>query len=181
MLTIESFEHHGLTIKIHPDDDAEMPDSETVSIVYRKDSRYRLGNKPLTSAEREALAERVRKAEVYILPVYAYVHSGSTIRTTPFDCPWDSGQSGWAYVERGGFKDEAQAHECIIAFVKEFDSWLQGGACGFRIFDGEDEIDSCWGFYDLEYCKSEAKGIAEHIAGKRKAEAQEIAEAVEVD
>jgi hypothetical protein len=36
-----------------------------------------------------------------ILNVYAYEHSGITVSTSPFTCPWDSGQVGYIYLTRG--------------------------------------------------------------------------------
>lgn len=46
-----------------------------------------------------------------IMPVYAYVHSGVTISTSGFSCPWDSGQFGYAYITKDaqakhGLKDK---------------------------------------------------------------------------
>jgi hypothetical protein len=32
-----------------------------------------------------------------MLPLYLYDHSGITMSTTRFSCPWDSGQVGWIY------------------------------------------------------------------------------------
>jgi hypothetical protein len=41
-----------------------------------------------------------------ILPVYLYDHSGLTINTTGFTCPWDSGQIGWIYASHEQVKAE---------------------------------------------------------------------------
>jgi hypothetical protein len=44
-----------------------------------------------------------------IFPVYAYIHSGialSTSRGYPFDCPWDSGQLGFALVSNAKIQEE---------------------------------------------------------------------------
>jgi len=35
-----------------------------------------------------------------ILPLYLYDHSGITISTTPFNCPFDSGQIGFIYIRK---------------------------------------------------------------------------------
>lgn len=35
-----------------------------------------------------------------ILPLYLYDHSGITMSTGSFSCPWDSGQVGWIYVSK---------------------------------------------------------------------------------
>lgn len=47
--------------------------------------------------------ERLLKviSEKYIvLPLYLYDHSGITMNTTGFSCPWDSGQVGWIYASK---------------------------------------------------------------------------------
>ena len=38
------------------------------------------------------------KHDIVSLPLYLYDHSGLTINTTGFSCPWDSGQVGYIYV-----------------------------------------------------------------------------------
>jgi hypothetical protein len=45
------------------------------------------------------LLETVKK-EFVILPLYLYDHSGITMNTTGFSCPWDSGQVGWIYTSK---------------------------------------------------------------------------------
>jgi hypothetical protein len=36
----------------------------------------------------------------HIVVVYAYMHGGITISTTPFTCRWDSGKLGWAVITK---------------------------------------------------------------------------------
>jgi len=43
--------------------------------------------------------------ELVILPLYLYDHSGITMNTTGFSCPWDSGQVGWIYALKKWFRD----------------------------------------------------------------------------
>ena len=66
-------------------------------ITYNVHSRYRLGNEPVSLERFEAITKGVERGDLIGLPVYAYVHSGETIATTPFSCPFDSGRSGWVY------------------------------------------------------------------------------------
>lgn len=55
---------------------------------------------------REAALVGVLRDDVIALPVYAYVHSGATIRVgQPFGCRWDSGQSGVVYCTHDEAKD----------------------------------------------------------------------------
>ncbi|GHV34412.1 hypothetical protein FACS18949_10420 [Clostridia bacterium] len=91
--------------------------------------------------------------------LYLYDHSGLTINTTGFPCPWDSGQIGWAYV----------SHTDII---KEYDCYLRGECYGFQLLENGMEIDSCYGFLgDFDDAKEAIKRylpdnitqLAEHI------------------
>lgn len=116
------------------DDDYEHYEDDLVTITYSNRSRYKLGTEAISTEEFEALGER---DDIVALPVYAYVHSGLTIATTPFSCPWDSGRSGWAYMSRESAIKEfgkkiltkavrAKAEAYIKAVVDEYASYLEG-------------------------------------------------------
>lgn len=90
-----------------------------------------------------------------ILPLYLYDHSGITMNTTGFSCPWDSGQVGWIYADREMIEKEygkvtpetlETARRVLEGEVKEYDCYISGQCYGFQLFKDEDEIDSCWGF-----------------------------------
>lgn len=112
----------------------------------------------------------------YSLPVSAYIHSGITLWTgRPGDgppgsnCPWDSGQVGWVYVQRSQVLKEwgvsrvtpavrKQLYERLASEVKEYDMFLTGQVYGFIVeepisgdpndeTDCWEQVDSCWGFY----------------------------------
>jgi len=51
------------------------------------------------------LKERFDKIAIS-LPVYLYDHSGITVSTCPFSCPWDSGQVGIIYVLKEKVREE---------------------------------------------------------------------------
>lgn len=130
--------------------------------------------------------------DIVILPLYLYDHSGLTISTGEFSCPWDSGQVGWiyctkkeAFAEYGIFDEvrgfmpvtdenwEKAAIENLTGEVKNFDTYLRGEVYGFKIekevkceccgnIEYED-IDSCWGFYGDSL---EDSGILDNIGGE---------------
>ena len=71
-----------------------------------------------------------------VLPLYLYDHSGQSISTTPFGCPWDSGQVGFIYAskadilrEYGGKiltkKKKEQAISLLIGEVNTYDTYLR--------------------------------------------------------
>lgn len=101
------------------------------------------------SKDREALIQRKVEKYYVILPLYLYEHSGMTMNTSGFSCPWDSGQVGFIYVSRKAAKAEygypelkepgwsaAMEQRCIEALkseVKVYDQFLQGDVYGFVV------------------------------------------------
>ena len=95
------------------------------------------------------------KTKNEILPLYLYDHSGITMNTTGFHCPWDSGQVGWTYVSHTEIEKQyyglnpqtiERANNTLVGEVKDYDSYLTGDVYGFRYFENGEESDSCWGF-----------------------------------
>ena len=95
-----------------------------------------------------------------ILPLYLYDHSGITMSTTGFSCPWDSGQVGYIYISLEQARKEynwklvtktrrKQIEKYLTGEVEVYDHYLTGNVYGYTITKGEDEedIDSCWGFF----------------------------------
>lgn len=109
------------------------------------------------------------RGAVVVLPLYLYDHSGITMSTSPFSCPWDSGQVGFIYVTREAVLKEysrkvvtkklRETVESVLrAEVKEYDQYLTGDVWGYIIEDDAGEqLDSCWGFYGADYCKQAAE------------------------
>jgi hypothetical protein len=104
-----------------------------------------------------------------ILSVYMYDHSGLTLNTTGFSCPWDSGCLGWIYVSHNKIKEEfgevtpetvKKAEKLLDGEVKDYDYYLTGQCYGFKLYKKEEEIDSCWGFLgDFRDVQDSIKGI----------------------
>lgn len=89
-------------------------------------------------------------AQYLHLPLYLYDHSGLTMRTTPFSCPWDSGQVGFIYVSRAKAAiEEAEPFEkksLKTGVTEEVDEWR--------------DYDSCGGFYGSD---PEKNGMLDHV------------------
>lgn len=114
----------------------------------------------------------------YIFPVYAYIHSGVTVRMGPFGCLWDSGQCGFIAVDPDWLEenwpelanaDEAarqtKAREACEGVIKNCDDYLTGQVFGYVVKDVDGEVlESCWGFDgDQKYCEEEARAVAESL------------------
>lgn len=107
--------------------------------------------------ESDKILKTVEKYAI-VLPVFMYSHGGSTIQTTPFSCPWDSGQIGFIFISKIRAMKELAKTRCterlkerIEAFLKSeietLDDWIRGDVYGFQTVEDDTVIDSCYGFY----------------------------------
>ena len=80
-----------------------------------------------------------QEANVAILDLYLYDHSGITIRTSPFSCPWDSGQVGFIWVTKACCEDQGVAWENAANYleseIKQLDMYLTGDVWGYRCYE----------------------------------------------
>jgi len=131
---------------------------------------------------------------VAILPLYLLDHSGLTISTELFPCPWDSGQVGWIYATREAVLTnwqakkvtaalKAKALEVLVAEVAEYNQYLSGDVWGYEVYDDEDPaaevLDSCWGFYGREEAEAEAREALRHCISERAKTDREFEERLE--
>lgn len=153
-------EYKGYTVKIFRDGDSMNPRTERENFgkmvcFHRK---YSLEDEH-SFYDVEEFKEFIGKANIIALPLFLYDHSGITINTTPFSCPWDSGKVGYIYatyedirkefkVGRISPKLKGRVREMLNNEVKEYDRYLTGEIYGYQILKGEDIEDSCWGYYD---------------------------------
>ncbi len=110
----------------------------------------------LSALEHKELLQLLEQSGKFvILPLYLYDHSGITMNTTGFSCPWDSGQVGWIYADADCIKKEYgkvtpetinKARAVMNGEVETYDYYLTGQCYGFQLFEGDVETDSCWGF-----------------------------------
>lgn len=119
------------------------------------------------------------------LPLYLYDHSGISISTGSFSCPWDSGQVGFIYVARDRLDGELplanhypllqyegtpeeklyqtrdeHAIGILNAETNSYDFYLRGCCYGFVLEEDGEEVDSCWGFLGEDWRES---GITDHV------------------
>lgn len=187
----QTFEH-GITARIEYDTDVQPPheDMDMVGrIAYLARSREVLGSEEVSLDRMDEIAEGIRDGSLVGLPVYAYVHGGSTIRTSPFNDPWDSGQTGFVYCTKERAVAECGSAEaalkCLEGEVSTFDDYLRGNVYGYVVEDADgNHLDSCWGFYGLDYCREQAHDAArsfvqeraDEIAAQKEAERSEAGE-----
>ena len=168
---------NGYTLRIRTDDSPESPAewSNLGQIAYCSNG-YTLGTERVSRDRLDEIAQGIKDGSLIGLPVYAYIHSGVTISTGAFSCPWDSGQCGFVYCTRkqaiaewGDTPDcETNALRILRGEVKTFDQYLRGDVYGYTITDKDgDVVDSCCGFYGMDAVKEESGSALEYWATKQ--------------
>jgi hypothetical protein len=107
-----------------------------------------------------AILEKWIEAYTVTLRLFLYDHSGITMSTGAFSCPWDSGQVGLIYITRETVFKEfpswkyltknriKQVISLLEAEVSEYDNYLTGEVYAFSVTNAEGEVlDSCCGYY----------------------------------
>lgn len=105
----------------------------------------------LDELEDDELISALLEKYYYILPLYLYDHSGLTISTSSFSCPWDSGQVGFIYVSKEKAKrewrkltgDEEEDRKTCLDYlrseVKGYDNYLTGNVWGYEVYQLDNE------------------------------------------
>jgi len=186
---IEKYKKMGYTVEIHNDPYPDNPrDWDNLSVMVCFHGRYGLGDKAHGYNQNDfnswgELKKQIKKDHnpVILLPLYMYDHSGITIRTTPFDCHWDSGQIGFVFIPRlkalieyGGkivsAKMKGHCQKVALDEVDTYDKYLRGEMYGFIVRADGEEIESCWGFFDLEEAKADADIVVDVCVAKAQAQ-----------
>ena len=164
--------YNGYRINIYYDDDARSPREayDNLGTLYTAHRRYR----PEKEFDDHFDIDKVFEG-----------HIGTTVSTSPFSCPWDSGFFGIIAVpldkvrrEYGWKNITAKRRKRIEGYLQDeistLDNYYTGEVFGYRIMpesDDDNELDSCWGFYGTE-CMKELEAECRHIIdGQNKAAA----------
>jgi hypothetical protein len=170
-IPIESIEYKGCLIDIYPDDTPSNPrDYDNLGTMVCFHRRYNLGDThdfPNPSEFEEFLQH---EKNLLAIPLFLYDHSGITISTTPFACPFDSGRVGSIYVTYETLRKEygvknitkkiiERATLCLHSEVITYRKYLRGECYGYEITVNNTDVGvgSCWGYYDMDYAVEEAK------------------------
>lgn len=168
---------------------------------------YVLGDEQFSQSDYESIAavfdevKRKRKATV-VMPLFLLDHSGISIRTgAPIEKisrddvktndrfigdgrGWDTSWVGFAYVteaRRRAVGVTARRHDQLADLIRDevdwYDTYLRGEVFGYIVRDGEENVESCWGFLGTEHVKEQANESAE-LAAKAKIREQTEREAM---
>ena len=167
-------------IEIFRDEFATSPreDCENLGTLACYHKRYTLGDQDVPT--KEEVKEIIESDNILFLDVFMYEHSGITVSTKPFACPWDSGQLGVIYVNKNKAAQECgldkkdpefekKVYDYLADEVKTYDLFLTGQVYGYNITkpteDEDEDVDSCYGYItaDIEELIKEAKSIIDNI------------------
>jgi len=178
---IETLEKNVFKASIYPDEDPQNPRTDwdcNLGVMCCYYLRHNLGDKHDIRFNDFSgwgqLKEHLEKelGAVCILPLYLYDHSGITISTKPFSCPWDSGQVGFIYTTKEAIRKNWKLKRNVTAArlkmvegileseVATYDQYLTGDVFGITVTDSKGEaVDSCGGFFGAGYAKTEAQSM----------------------
>ena len=186
----QQIEHRGHIINIYHDENPESPrEWDNLGTMYTSHRRYRPEEELAKYFETEDVFEsygvfRDDFLRRYVaLPVYLYDHSGLTVSTGPFSCPWDSGLFGIIAVpveqvkKEYGWKNLTSKRRKIIEHrlngeVETYDHFLTGEVYGVEVTpkgDDENIVYECWGYYghyNLKHIEEECKHFIDEIHRK---------------
>ena len=123
--------------------------------------------------ELESYLYKKEKALI-VVPVFLYDHSGLSVNTTGFSCPWDSGQIGYIYTSKERIRNEysckriskklkEQVREMLVSEVDSYNQYLSGDVYGFNVTDKQsgEELNSCYGFFGTDHIEN---GIFDYVS-----------------
>jgi hypothetical protein len=156
--------YKGYRIDIYYDTESMDPrefDSIFNMICFHK--KYTIGDKHNYTVKSLHEYLEDKKENLIVSPVYLYDHSGLVISTTPFSCPWDSGQIGYIFcdykeaVDEFGLSPDSKESniEVIIKQMNEkiiyYNKYLSGDFYCYHIMDKNGStVDSQCNIDDIE-------------------------------
>lgn len=171
--------HKGYEISIEQDENPINPRKENANLgrMLCNHGRYILGDEHKANKEEVLDILEGRRKYVVALPLYLYDHSGITMNTTGFSCPWDSGLVGtifasydkirsWYGVKRVTKNLTQKVKDLLRSEVKVYDDYISGNVYGYVIKKDDEEMDSSWG-YTYEDVLNEAKAIVDNMASHK--------------
>lgn len=178
-MEIEVKKYKDCTIEIGYDEYAESPRGWHASKIVAWHPRYAIGEEYIPRDEvrgdiSQLIDDGVMSVDDYselmtYSNLYMLDHSGISISTSPFSCPWDSGQVGYVYLtresgEENNIKNEKEAIELIQSEIECYDRYIRGDIYYYSIVDQQGEIiDSLYGIDDsIDNIMKECESIVDN-------------------
>ncbi len=98
--------------------------------------------------EPDELRQACEEIGMVVVPVYGYDHGGLAVSTSPFSCPWDSGQLGFIAAPKPRIREMLGVRRITNKIMERVDKNLKV------------EVESCWGFVGSDV---DANGMIDNI------------------
>lgn len=188
----ETLCHRGYDIDIYYDESPESPRAwDNLGTFYTVHRRYRPEKEFDDHFQWEEVFDRYGdfsdsfEKKYIALKIYLYDHSGQTISSGPFSCPWDSRWFGIVAVSVEKVKKEygwklltaarrRKIEEYLQGEIDTYDSYLRGEVYGYRITpagDKDDVLESCWGYFGksgLQQLERECRDTIDYLIARQK-------------
>jgi len=143
-----NYRHHVIEVAQEECPMNPREDSDNLGTFMMAHNRYEFGDQAAPrdlGSWGEVKAQALRDHDVAaILPVYMLDHSGITISTTKFSCPWDSGQIGYIFVTKPqarewfGYKvitakRKEALRASLISEIETLDSYVSGQMYAYTV------------------------------------------------
>ena len=168
----------SVEIKIYRDEDPLDPRKkfDNTGTIYSNHRQYSPDDHSIDELG-DSMSDIIKNLDKnYIwLNVYAYIHSGITVRAAPFNDPWDSGLFGIIAIPKSRVLKEYgvkriskkladKIRDVLKGEVQTLDDYYNDEVYGYVIEQDGEEVESCWGYYGLQWCKDSAKEAADGYA-----------------
>lgn len=182
---MDSYLDRGYYVEIRVDSDPQNPrkDYDHLGTMVCWHRGYELGDEQPTCRPKDYPYDGVPAEDRVQLPLYLYDHSGITMSTQPFSCPWDSGQVGFIYVTLKKalenwnldsfetwdyrFEDGESLYEraiaCLAAEVEEYNAYLTGGVYSYEVIKDGEILDGGSGHFGIEDVRAVAKHTVDYL------------------
>jgi hypothetical protein len=166
-IAIQTFIQGAKRLEIYSDEDPSNPrDDDNFGTMICFHKRYKIGDnhnfKYSDFVGWESMTKHLHKKYEIVLPLYLMDHSGISISLHPFGCSWDSGQVGFICASKEDIRKNfmikrvyphhlIKALELLKGEIQTYDAYIRGDVLGYKVFENEEEIDSCWNFYSLDH------------------------------
>jgi len=185
MEAIETFDVHGVTVSIYPDDSAESPrewcNLSTMVAMPRLAREYGFCDRESTGTEDDAMS----RGGMALLARYLRLTEGAEVQPFTFQDYGSSGArlfavgidsdrtEGFFYVTRDEIVAEygddseasrALARSCMTGECTVMGQWVEGDVYGYVATGPNEYEDSCWGFFGYDDAKQQATAAAEWVA-----------------
>ncbi len=175
---IKTVNYKNYRIEIISDENCENPIQswDMLGEYFCWHRQYNLGNSKRFETPEEVV-EYAKKTNSMLFSLYLYDHSGIALSLSnshyPFNDRWDAGQVGFVLVDRKKALKEygkkkltkqlrQRISQVIEGEVETYNQYLSGDVYGYVISKEGKETDSCWGYYGIDCCLEEAKGIVDY-------------------